>query len=420
MVTHLSETRFESMGLHPDLLKSLKKLNYEFATPIQAEAIPLLIGGQDVAGQAQTGTGKTNAFLLAVLNELLTLPEVEDRRVNEPRAFIVAPTRELVIQIYEDAKVLSEFTDLKMQVAFGGADYAKQRDAISSGVDVLIGTAGRLKDYLDQGVYSFYAIDCVVLDEADRMFDLGFIDDIRYFFRQMPKPSERLNMLFSATLSNRVKELAYEHMNTPTHIHVESDEITADQIEELLYYPSNQEKLPLLVGLMKKHQPTKSIIFTNTKRQAEHVWLCLKSNGYRAGLLTGDVQQNKRMRLLDEIKEGTIEALIATDVAARGLHIDGVSHVFNFDLPDDAEDYVHRIGRTARAGASGVAISFACEDAAFNLPAIEKYIDHAIPTADVEAELLPEIKIPEPKRSSYRGNRNSRPNQGKKNYSRKR
>jgi len=416
MVTHLSETRFESMGLHPDLLKALKKLNYEFATPIQAEAIPLLVSGQDVAGQAQTGTGKTNAFLLAVLNELLTLPEVEGRRVNEPRAFIVAPTRELVIQIYEDAKILSEFTDLKMQVAFGGADYAKQRDAIYSGVDVLIGTAGRLKDYLNQGVYSFYALDCVVLDEADRMFDLGFIDDIRYFFRKMPKPSERLNMLFSATLSNRVKELAYEHMNSPTHIHVEPDEVTAGQIEERLYYPSNQEKLPLLVGLMKKHLPTKSIVFTNTKRKAEQVWLCLRSNGYRAGLLTGDVQQKKRMRLLDELKEGKIEILIATDVAARGLHIDAVSHVFNFDLPDDAEDYVHRIGRTARAGASGVAISFACEDAAFNLPAIEAYIDHPIPTAEVVSDLLPEIKIPEKKYANHRQNRS---NQGQKKYSRR-
>jgi len=410
MVTHLSQTRFDSMGLHPNLLKSLNKLGYEYATPIQAEAIPLLMSGQDVAGQAQTGTGKTNAFLLATLNELLTLPPVEDRRVNEPRAFIIAPTRELVIQIYEDAKTLSKFTDLKIQVAFGGADYAKQRDSIASGVDVLIGTVGRLKDYLDQGVYSFYALDCVVLDEADRMFDLGFIDDIRYFFRSMPKPSERLNMLFSATLSNRVKELAYEHMNTPTHIHVEPGEVTGGQIEELLFYPSNKEKLPLLIGLMKQQLPTKSIVFTNTKRKAEQVWLCLKSNGYKAGLLTGDVQQRKRMKLLDELKSGIIDILIATDVAARGLHIDAVSHVFNFDLPDDAEDYVHRIGRTARAGASGIAISFACEDAAFNLPAIEKYIAHSIPTEDVSPELLPDITIPESKPRSYnRGRPNKRP-----------
>lgn len=406
MVTHLSETKFKSMGLHPKLLKALDKLNYEFATPIQAEAIPLLMDGCDVAGQAQTGTGKTNAFLLGILNELLTLPEVEGRRDNEPRAFIIAPTRELVIQIYEDAKVLAEFTDIRVRVAFGGADYAKQRDEISNGVDILVGTAGRLKDYFNQRVFTFYALDCVVLDEADRMFDLGFIDDIRYFFNSMPKPSERLNMLFSATLSNRVKELAYEHMNSPTHIHVEPDVITADHIEEFLYYPSNQEKLPLLVGLMRKYKPTKSIIFSNTKRMSEQVWLCLKSNGYKAGLLTGDVHQKKRMRLLDELKSGVIEVLIATDVAARGLHIEGVSHVFNFDLPDDAEDYVHRIGRTARAGASGVAISFACEDAAFNLPAIEKYIERSIPTADVDAELLPEIEIP---KKQYRPHKGGRP-----------
>ncbi len=413
MVTHLSQTRFDSMGLHPSLIKSLNKLGYEFATPIQAEAIPLLMSGKDVAGQAQTGTGKTNAFLLATLNELLTLPEVEDRRVNEPRAFIIAPTRELVIQIYEDARVLAKYTDLKIRVAFGGADYAKQRDSISAGVDVLIGTVGRLKDYLDQSVYSFYGLDCVVLDEADRMFDLGFIDDIRYFFRSMPKPSERLNMLFSATLSNRVKELAYEHMNTPTHIHVEPDEVTAGKIDEFLFYPSNKEKLPLLVGLMQQQAPTKSIVFTNTKRKAEEVWLCLKANGYKSGLLTGDVQQKKRMRLLDELKSGMIDCLIATDVAARGLHIDAISPVFNYDLPDDAEDYVHRIGRTARAGASGVAISFACEDAAFNLPAIEKYIEHTIPTKDVTTDLLPTIKIPEHKPRPYNKNR---PNKRRDRY----
>ena len=423
MVTHLTQTTFSSMGLHKNLIKALDALNYEFATPIQAEAIPLLLDGKDVAGQAQTGTGKTNAFLLGILNELLTLPEVEDRRPNEPRAFIIAPTRELVIQIYEDAKTLSKYTDLKMQVAFGGADYVKQKEAIQSGVDVLIGTSGRLLDYFKQGVYNFYALDCVVLDEADRMFDLGFIDDIRYFFHKMPKPKERLNMLFSATLSNRVKELAYEHMNSPTHIHVEPDAITAGQIEETLYYPSNQEKLPLLVGLMQKLEPTKSIVFSNTKRQSENVWLCLKANGYKAGLLTGDVQQKKRMRLIDELKSGEIEILIATDVAARGLHIDGVSHVFNYDLPDDAEDYVHRIGRTARAGASGSAISFACEDAAFNLPAIEKYIEHAIPMKDVTEELLPDIKIPEKKhyhkRGRPQGNRShgNRPSNRNKNNS---
>ncbi len=416
MVTHLSQTKFESMGLHPKLLKSLEKLGYEYATPIQAEAIPLLLNSQDVAGQAQTGTGKTNAFLLAILNELLTLPEVEGRRANEPRAFIIAPTRELVIQIYEDAKTLAEFTDLKVEVAFGGADYVKQKDAIYAGVDVLIGTTGRLLDYFKQGVFNFYSLDCVVLDEADRMFDLGFIDDIRYFFRKMPKPSDRLNMLFSATLSNRVKELAYEHMNTPTHIHVEPDEITAGQIEETLYYPSNSEKLSLLIGLMQQQKPSKSIVFSNTKRQSEQVWLTLKSNGYNAGLLTGDVQQKKRMKLIDDLKSGNIEILIATDVAARGLHIDAVSHVFNFDLPDDAEDYVHRIGRTARAGASGVAISFACEDNAFNLPAIETYIDHPIPTVDVSPELLPEIKIP-PK--THRHHQRGRPNKRHDNRSRR-
>jgi ATP-dependent RNA helicase RhlB len=418
MLTHLSTTTFKNMGLHPKLLEALDSLGYEFATPIQAQAIPLLLNSQDVAGQAQTGTGKTNAFLLAILNELLTLPAVEDRQPNEPRAFIIAPTRELVIQIYEDAKTLSQFTDLKMCVAFGGADYEKQRQAIESGCDVLIGTAGRLIDYLKKGVYNFYSLDCVVLDEADRMFDLGFIDDIRYLFRKMPKPEERLNMLFSATLSNRVKELAYEHMNSPEHIHVEADQVTADRVKQLLYYPSNPEKLPLLVGLMQKLQPKKSMVFVNTRRQAERVWLCLKGNGIKAGLLTGDVQQKKRMRLLDELKQGKIDVLIATDVAARGLHINGVTHVFNYDLPDDAEDYVHRIGRTARAGEEGDAISFAGEDNAFNLPAIETYIESSIPTADVTTDLLAELaaSAPSENRGARQfGSRNSRPNGNRSN-----
>ncbi len=426
MVTHLSKTSFRSLGLHPALEKALDELNYEFATPIQAKTLPLLLKGQDVAGQAQTGTGKTNAFLLAVLDELLTLPATQHRLPNEPRALIIAPTRELVIQIYEDAKKLAKFTDLKMRVVFGGADYEKQRTEIEEGCDVLIGTVGRLIDYFKQGVYSYYALDCVVLDEADRMFDLGFINDIRYMFRKMPKPTERLNMLFSATLSHRVKELAYEHMNSPEHVHIEAEQITADRVKQLLYYPANHEKLPLLVGLMQKHTPDKSMIFTNTRRQAEKVWLSLRGNNIKAGLLTGDVPQKKRIRLLDELKNGDIQVLIATDVAARGLHITGVSHVFNFDLPDDAEDYVHRIGRTARAGAEGDAISFAGEDNAFNLPAIEEYIGSAIPTAEVEPDLLADIQPPaaaERKRPPHRrggnrptrgGNRGPRRNQANK------
>lgn len=420
MVTHLSTTKFRRMGLHPKLLKALDSLGYEYATPIQAQAIPLLLNSQDVAGQAQTGTGKTNAFLLAVLNELLTLPEVEGREPNEPRAFIIAPTRELVIQIYEDAKTLAKFTDLKMCVCFGGADYEKQKQAIESGCDVLIGTAGRLIDYFKQKVYNFYSLDCVVLDEADRMFDLGFISDIRYLFRKMPKPTERLNMLFSATLSHRVKELAYEHMNHPQHIHVEAEQVTADRVRQLLYYPSNHEKLPLLIGLIRQHKPEKAMLFTNTRRQAERVWLSLKGNDIKAGLLTGDVPQKKRIRLLDELKQGKIDILIATDVAARGLHIDGVTHVFNYDLPDDSEDYVHRIGRTARAGAEGDAISFAGEDNAFNLPAIETYIGHAIPTADVTPDLLADIKPSaraETRRPRPSGNRQRNQNRNRRKQS---
>ncbi len=392
MATHLSETQFRQLGLDKRLIRALDDINFQYCTPIQEQSLPIALEGNDVAGQAQTGTGKTIAFLLATLDELLTLPADPARRKNEPRAIIMAPTRELVLQIMADAEKLIKHTNLKVGAVYGGTGYDEQRQMLVDGLDVLVGTTGRLIDYFKQGVYGLDAIDVVVLDEADRMFDLGFIADIRYLLRRMPPPTDRLNMLFSATLSHRVQELAYEHMNQPTHVQIEPEQITAKKVREALYYPSNEEKLSLLLGLMNKKQPSKSMIFVNTKRDAETIFSMLRANDWKVGLLTGDVPQKKRMSLLEQFKENKIPALIATDVAARGLHIDSVSHVFNYDLPDDAEDYVHRIGRTARAGAEGDAISFACEDSAFTLPAIEAYIEHAIPKVEISSELLAEIK----------------------------
>ena len=390
--SHLSDTRFSDLGLHPKLLSAVNDLGFQYCTPIQAKTLPLLLKGQNVAGQAQTGTGKTIAFLLGVMNDMLTLPEIEGRRANEPRSIIIAPTRELAVQIAKDALKLAKHAKFKIRVVYGGEDHQKQRQQLENGVDILIGTTGRLIDYLKQKAYGLEAIDSVVLDEADRMFDLGFIKDIRYLFNRMPPANDRLNMLFSATLSHRVQELAYEHMHNPQHIQVAAEQVTAKKIREALFYPSRDEALPLLVGLMQRLEPPRTIVFTNTKRAAEHVWACLRGNDIQAGLLTGDVHQKKRLKLLDDLKNNAVNVLVCTDVAARGLHIDDVTHVFNYHLPDDAEDYVHRIGRTARAGAEGDAVSFAGEDFAMNLTAIEQYVGHELPKLEIKPEYLAELK----------------------------
>jgi ATP-dependent RNA helicase RhlB len=334
------------------------------------------------------------AFLMAVYNYLLTRPPVENRKPNQPRALILAPTRELAIQIHKDAEILGPHTGLTLGLVYGGTGYEQQREQLTRGVDILIGTPGRLIDYFKQHVFDLSAIQSLVLDEADRMFDLGFIKDIRYLIRRCPKPEHRLSMLFSATLSYRVQELAYEHMNNPQKVAIEAEKVTVDKVDERVFYPANAEKIALLLGLFEQEKPNRSIIFVNTKRVADRVYAWLEGNGYPCALLSGDIPQKKRQSLLKKFQDGEFHVLVATDVAARGLHIPAVSHVFNFDLPQMAEDYVHRIGRTARAGASGHAISFACEDFAHTMPEIEEYIGHSIPNLPVTSDLLVEPKPP--------------------------
>ena len=385
---HLSTQRFNALGIDKNLLKGIEELGFEFCTPIQADALPIALSGKDVAGQAQTGTGKTAAFLIATIQYLLANELQKTEAKNPLRALVLAPTRELAIQIFEDGKPLAKHTGLKLALAYGGTDYEKQRKQLQKGADILIGTPGRIIDYMKQGVFSLSALQVMVLDEADRMFDLGFIKDIRYIFRQMPEPTKRLNMMFSATLSHRVNELAYEHMNEPTEIKVETETITAERINERTYLPSNEEKIPLLMGLLKQINNSRSVVFVNTKHAAEEIQAWLESNKFKSGLLSGDVPQRKRERLLKQFKDGAITTLVATDVAARGLHIPDVTHVVNYDLPTDPEDYVHRIGRTARAGASGTAISLVCETYAMNLLDIEEYIEHKIQVEKDYKELL--------------------------------
>jgi len=393
---HTTDIRFSSLELPEELLKGVEEAGFEFCTPIQAESLPVALQGKDVAGQAQTGTGKSAAFLLATFSHLLKNPAAENRKPTQPRAIMLAPTRELAIQIHKDAEVLGKHTGFRMVLVYGGTGYDSQRKALEEGVDILIGTPGRIIDYFKQNVFDLKAIQVMVLDEADRMFDLGFIKDIRFLLHRMPPPEQRLGLLFSATLSHRVNELAYEHMNKPTVVNVMPDIMTADRVTQTVYYTANDEKIPLLIGLLRKIDAHRTLVFINTKHMAEKITAWLESNGIHAAVLSGDVPQNKRQRLLEDFSNGALPVLVATDVAARGLHIPEVSHVFNFDLPQDAEDYVHRIGRTARAGASGDAISFACEDYSFSLPDIEEYIGHSIPSSTISADLLAQdLKAPE-------------------------
>ena len=342
------------------------------------------------------------AFLTATFHHLLT--HQPDFATNQPRALILAPTRELAVQINNDAELLAKTSGLRTALAYGGDGYDKQLKAIEAGVDILIGTTGRVIDYVKQGIIRLDDVQVVVLDEADRMFDLGFIRDIRYLLRKCPSPQERLTMLFSATLSYKVRELAFEDMNSPEYIEIEPEQKTGHRIKEELFYPSNEDKIPLLLTLMEEEWPERCIVFANTKHKCEEIWGYLAADGHRVGLLTGDVAQKKRLSLLKQFTDGELDILVATDVAARGLHISDVTHVFNFDLPDDREDYVHRIGRTGRAGESGVSISFACEEYAMNLPAIEEYIGHSIPVSQYDPNSLIS-DIPKP----YRLKRNPAP-----------
>ena len=393
---HLSHLTFDSLILAEPLQRGIAELGYTRATPIQAQTLPIALAGRDVAGQAQTGTGKTAAFLVALFNRLLTSSPDAGRPVNAPRAIVIAPTRELAVQIHSDAENIGKYTGLKLSIVFGGVDYEKQRRILESGVDVLIGTPGRVIDYFKQHVFDLRHVQVAVLDEADRMFDLGFIKDIRFILRRLPHPTLRLNMMFSATLSHRVLELAYEHMNNPELIRIEPDKMTVDRVRQVLYFPSTEEKMPLLIGLLRRMDATRTMVFVNTRRVAEVLERTLMANGFVAQALSGDVPQNKRLKMMRDFHNGDLAVLVATDVASRGLHIPDVSHVFNFDLPNDAEDYVHRIGRTARAGAEGDAISFGCEEYAIALPDIERYIGHQIPRASIELTDLAAVTAPPP------------------------
>jgi len=378
--------RFEELHIPEKVLKGIRAAGFIECTPVQALTLPEALRGRDIAVQAQTGTGKTAAFLITVFSRMLSMPS--PGRGTSPRALIIAPTRELAIQIEAEAKLLGGPAGFKIVSVFGGIDYLKQREEVAKGVDVLIGTPGRLIDYLKQKVYSLKMTQFLVIDEADRMFDMGFISDLRFMLRRMSSYNKRQSMLFSATLSNRVLELCYEHMNMPEKFSVTPENLTVEQIEQEIYHLGTAEKFGLLLGILRRESGGRYLVFCNTKATAERLEGLLNANGFASAAITGDLPQQKRMKVLSRFKDGTLPILVATDVASRGLHVEGVTHVINYDLPQDPEDYVHRIGRTARAGAAGRAISLACEEYVRSLPDIEDYIRQKIPLMPLTEEMI--------------------------------
>jgi ATP-dependent RNA helicase RhlB len=400
---------FASLDLPEPVMRGIRDAGFVTATPIQEAALPLALKGKDVAGQSQTGTGKTAAFLIAAFTRILRAPAPPRGGVTAPRVLIIAPTRELVVQIEADARLLGAHTGLRILSVYGGIDYHKQREALRERCDVLVGTPGRLIDYLKQRVWSPGRVEVLVIDEADRMFDMGFIADLRFILRRLPRPEKRQSFLFSATLSFRVLELTWEFMNNPAQITITPKQKTVEKAEQVLYHVGRDEKFNLLLGLLKREGGSRILMFTNTREEARRLEDRLSRNGWQARALTGDVDQKKRLKLLNDFKDGELPILVATDVASRGLHIEGVSHVINWDLPQDAEDYVHRIGRTARAGATGKAISLADEVSALALEPIETFIGQKIQVGWAEDDLfLPEIKPTSEERRRYAEERRQR------------
>lgn len=370
--------KFRDLPIPQVILANVDRIGFVECTSIQEKTLPITLTGKDIAGQAQTGTGKTAAFLIALFSRLFQAPRTPRGIPAAPLALIVAPTRELAVQIERDALELAQGTDFRIVAVYGGMDYIKQQKRLEDGVDILIGTPGRLIDYFKQKLYVLKQIRIVVIDEADRMFDMGFIADLRFLLRRLPPYQQRQAMLFSATLGFRVMELAYEHMNNAVKITIDPEKVTVDQVVQVLYHVERAKKFSLLLGILKNDPGDRVLIFINTKRQGEILEERLSREGFSVGAITGDIPQKKRLRILNDFMGGKIGVLVATDVASRGLHIDAVTHVINYDLPQDAEDYVHRIGRTARAGAGGKAISLACEEYVYGLEAVEQYIGQKI------------------------------------------
>ena len=405
-----TENTFDEFDLPESIQMAVKDLGFTHLTRVQAEVLPVSMAGRDVVAQAQTGSGKTAAYLLTIFNHLLRTPKTSSP--DTPRALIVAPTRELAVQIAGDAEDLARHAGLRTHVVFGGLDYRKQREILEKGTDLLIGTPGRLIDYHRKGSYSLRETEMVVIDECDRLFDMGFSEDLRWILRRMPHPTERQSMMFTATLSQRVMTLGWRQMNNPVEVVVSAESLTPDTIHQELYHVATREKLSLLLGLLEREGTSRTMIFVNTRYQAKRLVDDLLRHGLMARGLTGDVVQTRRLKVLDDFRDGKLPILVATDVASRGLHIEGVSHVINYDLPQDPEDYVHRIGRTARVGAEGRALTLACEDYVYSLDAIQRFVGYELPTAFADDSLYAEVR-PRERRPRTSAPRSGRPHYGR-------
>lgn len=404
--TLFTDRTFHDLDLPEPIQRAVDDLGFTHLTQVQAEVLPVSLEGQDVVAQAQTGSGKTAAYLLTIFTHILRT--ARESSPETPRALIVAPTRELAVQIAGDAESLGHHAGIRTHVVFGGLDYRKQREILERGTDLLVGTPGRLIDYHKKGSYSLRNTEMVVIDECDRLFDMGFAEDLRWLLRRTPHPTERQSMMFTATLSQRVMTLGWRQMNNPVEVIVSADQLTPDTIHQVLYHVATREKLSLLLGLLEREGSTRTMVFVNTRFRAQRLVDDLRRHGYAARGLTGNVVQTKRLRVLDDFRDGNLPILVATDVASRGLHIDGVSHVINYDLPQDSEDYVHRIGRTARVGAEGKAITLACEDYIYSLDAIQRYVGYELPTEFADDSLYAKVR-PRDRRPHRTDNRRDRP-----------
>jgi len=399
---------FGQLDLPPQIVHAVSELGFKVCMPVQAKALPPAIEGRNVAGRAQTGTGKTAAFLIAVFTRFLRSPERRSRRRATPRALVIAPTRELVVQIIKDAHDLGRHCPFRCIAVYGGTDFEKQRRDLGAGpVDLVAATPGRLLDFKRRGVLNLGHIEVLVIDEADRMLDMGFIPDVRRIIRSLPPRERRQTMLFSATLTKEVMRLASQWMPDPVVVEVEPEQVAVESVEPVLYTVTARDKFALLFNLLKLPEMQRVLVFGNRRDSTHALADRLRRHGVSCELLSGAVHQNKRQRVLEQFREGTVKVLVATDVAGRGLHIEDVTHVVNYDFPYEPEDYVHRIGRTGRAGASGVAISFACEDESFIIPEIEEYIGCRLACRQPEERLL--APPPRPAGSSQRKSRRDRP-----------
>ena len=383
------ETRFHDLDLEDSLMHGIADLGFQYCSPIQAQVLPHTLQGHDAIGKAQTGTGKTAAFLITIFNDLLLNPLEGERFVGEPRALVIAPTRELVMQIAADAEELGRHTGLGICTLIGGMDYQKQLNRLQREVvDLVVATPGRLIDFMSRRDIYLDRVEILVLDEADRMLDMGFIPQVKRIVRATPQKSHRQTLLFSATFTQDIINLSQQWTFEPVHVEIEPENVATDTVDQRVYMVSSEQRYRVLNNLLRSPEADSVIIFANRRDQVRRLHEKLRRAGFPAGILSGEVPQNKRTRTLEQFKQGDLKVLVATDVAGRGIHVDGVSHVINYNLPEDPEDYVHRIGRTGRAGATGVSVSFASEDDAFLLPDIETLLGHKLECEHPPEDLL--------------------------------